>query len=470
MLYTQWSLSQDLVKLDSLANALATKYHIKGMVMVGVKNNEVVFKKGYGKANETYAMTPETPIYIASNTKAFIGLALAQLIDKGQLSLEDPLIKYIDRSYFPKDIEIEQITIRDILSHSTGLSNDPITFRTSSSGEYPENLQELLNFTVYKGDATTLKKEFSYSNFGYLLGGMVIENITGIPWKKYLEDNVLAPLNLSSTEPYLPKGKNRQEMAVPYIFNKEKPLKMVKKDNTLHAAGGLVTNLDDVATWLTYHTGNSGSSLEFKNNYKAYFSSTLEVDESFGPIKVTGYGYGWYYGDFFGTPIVFHAGGFSGHNSFISYLPNENVGCFIFVNELTNLRLVALQLTFYYYSLYSNNDYFIKSMDIFKKKIQSVYDSYKSDELTPIDPKTQPLPIGTFKNNEYGTLTIIKNDNEYIINLGENLQSIAYRSDNDANFLVQFIPESTVTFSVIESEEGFKIKYDDYGFFYPVRQ
>ena len=468
--FTQYAYSQDLDRLDSLASALIKKYDIKGLAMVGVKNNDVVFKKGYGKANETYAMTQETPIYIASNTKAFIGLAMAQLIEKGQLSLEDPLIKYIDRNYFPKDIAIEKVNIRDILSHSTGLSNDPLTFRTSSSGEYPKNLQKLLKFTAYRGDASSLKKEFSYSNFGYLLAGMVIENITGMPWKKYLEDNVLAPLNLSSTQPYLPKGKARKAMAVPYIFNKEKPLKMVKKDNTLHAAGGLVTNLNDMAKWLTYHTGNSDAPLEFENNHKAYLSPTIKVDENFGPIKITGYGYGWYYGDFFGTPIVFHTGGFSGHNSFISYLPNENVGCFIFVNEITNLRLVALQLASYYYSLYTDNDNFMKSMDIFAKKIQSVYDNYKSDELIPIDLKARSLPTGTFKNDEYGTLTITNSNNEYVVTLGKNLQSIAYRSDNSSDFLVQFIPESSVRFSVIKNEEGVKIKYDDYGFFYPIKE
>ena len=466
--YTHYGHSQDLNQLDSLVTAQIKKYHIKGLVMVGVKNNDVVFKKGYGKANDAYPMTPETPVYIASNTKAFIGLAMAQLIENGQLSLEDSLIKYIDRAYFPKDIDIEDVTIKDILSHSTGLSNDPLTFRTSSSGEYPKNLQELLKFTTYREDATTLQKEFSYSNFGYLLAGMVIENITGQSWKKYLADNVLEPLNMPNTKSYLPTGEDKQKMAIPYIFNRNEPLKMVKKDNTLHAAGGLITNLEDMATWLTYHVGSDKVSVEFKNKHKAYFSPTIHEVENFGPIKITGYGYGWYYGDFFGTPIIFHTGGFSGHNSFISYLPNEKVGCFIYLNEITNLRLVALQLTFYYYSLFSDNEYFLKSMDLFTKRIQSVHENYKSEELIPINPDKQQLPVGTFKNEEYGTLTITKNDKEYVVSLGENLDSVAYYSDKDTDFLVQFIPESSVHLSVIEYEEGLKIKYDDYGFFYPV--
>ena len=245
---------------------------------------------------------------------------------------------------------------------------------------------------------------------------------------------------------------------------------MVKEDNTLHAAGGLVTNLNDMAKWLTYFTGNKSASLKFKNDHKSYFSPTIETEENFGPIKITGYGYGWYYGDFFGTPIVFHAGGFSGHNSFITYLPNENIGCFIFLNEITNLRLVALQLVFYYYSIYSDNDYFLKSMDIFTKRIQSVYDDYKSEVLVPINPDNQQLPIGTFKSDEYGTLIILKINNEYEVTLGKNLQSIAYQTEIESDFMVQFIPESNVTFTVINDENGLKIKYDGYGYFYPLKE
>jgi CubicO group peptidase (beta-lactamase class C family) len=454
--------------LDSLATSFLKEYNIKGIAMVGVKNNEIVFNKGFGKANESFAMTPETPLYIASNTKAFVGLAMADLIEKGKLHLNDPITNYIDRNYFPQSIEVGKITINDILAHNTGLSNDPITFRTSSSGEYPKNLQELLKFTIYRNDAKNLKKEFSYSNFGYLLCGIIIQNVTGKTWKQYLVDNVLIPLNLLNTEPYLPKGKKREAMAMPYVFTKKEPLKMVKQDNTLHAAGGLITNLNDMATWLTYFTGTDTRSKAFKTEHKNYLASQIDDNENFGPIKITGYGYGWYHGDFFGTPILFHTGGFSGHNSFISYLPNEKAGCFIYVNESTNLRLVALQLAFYYYSMLSDNDNFLKSMAIFTKKTQAVYNTYKSDELIPIKPQNQALPIGTFKNDQYGTLKISKDNDHYIISLGNNLYSKAYVSDDKSGFKVQFIPEHTVNFSVIEKGNGLKIKYGNYGYFLPI--
>ena len=57
--------------------------------MVGVKNGEVIYSKGFGYANEAYKMDAKTPIYIASNTKAFVGMAMSKLIESGKLNLDD---------------------------------------------------------------------------------------------------------------------------------------------------------------------------------------------------------------------------------------------------------------------------------------------------------------------------------------------------------------------------------------------
>jgi CubicO group peptidase (beta-lactamase class C family) len=217
-LFLNKSYCQFSTELDSSANQIIKKYNIKGIAMVGVQNGEVIYSKGFGYANETYKMDANTPFYIASNTKAFIGMAMAKLIESKKLSLDDSLIKYIERKYFPQSIEIEKVTISDIISHTTGLSNDPLTFRTSSSGEYPENLQELLIHTVYSNDSNELKKEFSYSNFGYLLCGIVIENITGKHWKDYLMTEIIPQLNMSNTFPHIPKGNQKDIASQPYNF------------------------------------------------------------------------------------------------------------------------------------------------------------------------------------------------------------------------------------------------------------
>jgi len=473
LLFLITSKAQQSQTLDSLAVQIIEQYNIKGIAMVGVKNDKVIYSKGFGFANESYKMTKDTPFYIASNTKAFIGFAMAQLIAKGKLNLDDPIVKYIDRGYFTDSIQIEEVTIKDALAHTTGLSNDPITFRTAYSGEYPKHIQELLEFTVYKDDNATLVKEFNYSNFGYLLCGILIEETTGITWKDYIMNHVLPFLDMKNTAPFIPKGEKHETMAVPYIFNQKAPLKSVKRSNTLHAAGGLYTNLNDMAKWLIYHT--SHNSLDTTGNdlvpNKNYFKPLTSADESLGPIKVTGYGYGWYFGHILGTPINFHTGGFSAHNSFISYLPDEDLGFFVFLNERTNLKLAGLQLAFQFYAENTSNSQFSEIVNMFPKRLEQIKERYKKRNLQMVQSTDMALHLGTFINNKYGTLKIDVENNKYIISLGKNLKSYAFRGEKENEFLTEFVPDSYDSFFIEATDNGLRIKYgENYGYFYPLEE
>ena len=461
--------SQNLAQLDSLASSILKKYNIRGIAMVGVKNGEVIYSKGFGYANETYKMDANTPIYIASNTKAFVGMAMSKLIESGKLNLDDLLIKHIDRKYFPKSIEIEKITIKDIISHNTGLSNDPMTFRTSSSGENPENIQDLLMHTVYRNDSSELIKEFSYSNYGYLLCGIVIENVTGKHWKDYLMAEIIPQLNMPNTFPYTPKGNQKDIASLPYNFTTTKPLKTVKEDNTLHAAGGLYSNLNDMGKWLSVFTNKENQTSTFINSdLKNYFYPLIIADENFGPVKVTGYGYGWYYGNAFGSQFNFHTGGFSGHNSLMSYMPEHQLGFFIFINEASNLRLAALQLTFQFYNSLTNNPVKESVNEMVSKMTDDVYNKYKKQIFSPIDSNITKLPTGTFIHNQYGTLNIIEYENRYELTFGNNLRSIAYKGEKANEIITEFIPGSIESFFIEEHNNTTKIKYgEDYGYFYP---
>lgn len=464
---TAGSQSQDLQGLDSITNHLINTYNIKGFAMIGVKNGDIVYSKGFGSANEKYGMNADTPLYIASNTKAFVGLAMARLIAQGKIKLEDPLIEYIDRTYFPSELQIESITIGDILSHNHGLSNDPMTFRTSSSGEYPENLQELLKFTEYYQKGDSLIKTHHYSNFGYLLSGIVIENITGLHWKDYVTRHVLSPLMMNHTSPYLPEGELAEKMAAPYSSFKEGPLKIVKKNNTMHAAGGLVTNLNDMAHWLRFFTMDHQDTEIFNEDLNPYFNPLVHTEDSLGPLKIEAYGFGWYQGRLFDQSFNFHTGGFSGHASFMSYMPAKQLGFFIFTNEQSSLFRSALQLVMIYYGLMTNHPGNDKINNMFSQMIQRIYANHTSSNLVALHPATLFIPTGYFYNEKYGTLRIIRKAKNYEIFLGKNLQSTAFQGTLSNEFRAEFVPGRIEQFFVEVDDKDLKIRYDDFGFFLP---
>lgn len=458
--------AQDFTELDSIAGHLVEDYGIKGIAMVGVKNGEVIYSKGIGYANENHKLDTSTPLYIASNTKAFIGLAMVQLIAEGKINLDDRLTDYIDKKYFPKELTVEQITIKDVISHSHGLSNDPITFRTSSSGEYPDDLRELLKFTEYYPAGDSLVKKHRYSNLGYLLLGMVVENITDLSWKEYLVKHVLSPLKMNNTSPYMPEGALADKMAAPYNFKSESPLKQVKRDNTMHAAGGLITTMDDMGTWLNFLTSEPENSSVNGVNINPYFEMLTETDDSLGPLKIHGYGYGWYFGSFFDQPFNFHTGGFSGHASLMSYMPDRETGFFIFINEQSRLFRSALQLVLLYYSIILDHPGKTKVNEMFSAMSRDIYQNYKLEDLVDVDPNLQTIPTGTFVSEKYGTLKIIKKNLKYHLYLGPNLHSIAYRGPHTNSWKAEFVPGTIENF-YLESEGGTdKIRFgDDFGYF-----
>jgi CubicO group peptidase (beta-lactamase class C family) len=467
--FTIGSNAQDFQELDSIASRLIDTFKIKGIALIGVKDGQVVYEGVFGKANEEYKMAPEIPLYIASNTKAFIGLAMARLVVQGKIGMDDPMIKYIDRDYFPSEIKVASITIKDVLSHSHGLSNDPITFRTAYSGEYPDNLQELLKYTSYYPEGDTLIKKHRYSNFGYLLAGIIIYNVTGMNWKEYLQKSVLSPLGMNHTSPYMPKGIDAKKMAKPYTFSTDQPLKVVKKDNTLHAAGGLFTDLKDMGAWLSFFTGGANkASNVFNEDLNDYFEPLVSTDDSLGPLKITGYGYGWYFGTLFGMPFNFHTGGFSGHASFMSYMPEQNLGFFAFTNESSSLYRSVLHLVILYYSIMTENSGKDEVNAMFSKMTRQLFDKYNKEESQLQILDLAELPLGTFYHPEYGTLKINRTTDHFEVLLGNNLSSPAYKGESANEIVVEFVPGSMEHFFIEGENENFRIRYgDDYGYFYP---
>lgn len=457
--------AQNLKELDSVANSIIDIYKVKGIAIVGVKGNEVIYSKGFGYANDFSKMDNQTPLYIASNTKAFIGLAMSQLVHSGEIHLNDPMLNYIDKKYFPSLLKLEQITIKDLLGHNHGLSNDALTFRTAYSGEYPKNLQKLLKFTSFSSDTNDLKKEYNYGNFGYILAGIIIKNVTGKSWGKYLKNNILTPLNMESTKGYIPRGSMNKKMALPYTFSSKLPLKSVKSNNTLHAAGGLFSNLDDMGKWLSFIVSPNKARQIDLNNYPEIL---VENQDNFGPLAMIGYGYGWNIGTYLGKKYNYHTGNFPGYASYMSYMPEEKLAFFAFMNEKEDaVKMSVIQLALLYYNIMTESPAKGQINGTFSGIIKRNYEKFNPKNFKIINPNTTKLPLGKFTSQRYGTLKISKSNEGYELSLGKNLKSYAYLGKKANEIVVEFTPGIIEHLFVEYNKKGVpKIKYEDnYGYF-----
>lgn len=315
--------AQNFKKIDSIISSEIQLKNISGGVAYVIHNNKVVLDKAYGYANlaSQVPMQTNSIFRIASQTKAIVSIGLLQLVAKQKISLDDPIEKYIPAfanqkvATFEKDSIIlvdrnRSITIRDLLTHTSGIS---------SSDEYPKFKQLFeayhLNQPLNKG-YTSLKEEVNQiaamplvhqpgARFSYGLStnviGLLIEIISGTALDAYLNKNIFEPLQMHDTYFYLPANKkdrlvkvytkiNKDSLAEidPKVYPVNYPLQ--EKGKYFSAIGGLVSTTHDYAKFLECLLNNgktkTGKQLISKTTLDQFWSNQIgEKTFVFGGMK-----------------------------------------------------------------------------------------------------------------------------------------------------------------------------------------
>ncbi|MEG8223981.1 serine hydrolase, partial [Sphingomonas sp. HH69] len=187
-------------EIDRLFADFQVDSRAPGLVYGIVADGKLVHVKGLGVQDLVHkrAVTPDSLFRIASMTKAFTALAILKLRDEGKLGLDDLAETHVPEmrgwTYPTKDSP--RIRIRDLLTHSAGLVDDnPWGDRQTPlpEADFTRMLQTGVPFS------TTPGTRYEYSNFGYALLGRIIANVSGQPYRRYVEGRLLAPLGMASS-------------------------------------------------------------------------------------------------------------------------------------------------------------------------------------------------------------------------------------------------------------------------------
>lgn len=329
---------------------------VPGLAVAVVRDGRTVYARGFGFADVEagIAVTPDTPFYIASATKPFTALLAALLGRDGTLSLDVSLASLFPGVRFDPAIEADSVTVRQLLSHTSGLVNDPIGFRAAYSGEHtPETMRRLLGRTTRAEGAP--RGEFDYTNIGYNILSLRLDELPGGPWQSLLAARVFQLLGMTHTTAYASEAA-LWSPAVPYTVDPERGvvrLDLVKHDDTMQAAGGMYASANDLARWVLVQM-NEGR-LDGRQIFPADVIAETHrpvatgLDASYGPLGRDGYALGWYTGTYRGEPMIHHLGGFAGFHAHTSFMPGRDVGVMVLANESeTGGRLATLVAGFTY--------------------------------------------------------------------------------------------------------------------------
>ncbi len=304
--------------IDGFLTRLVENRYFSGTVLIA-QDGEILLSQGYGLANREWDIpnTPQTKFRIGSITKQFTAMAILRLQEQGALSVDDPICTYIDDCP-----EIWQsITIHHLLTHTSGIPSFTKLSDYSRLRPLPSNgeitLQRFIDLPLDFEPGT----EFYYSNSGYIVLGLIIEEVSGQSYRYFLKDTFFEPLGMENTDtdsntrvvPYRAEGyisSSRKadfiDMSIPY------------------AAGSLYSSVEDLYIW---DQALYGGDVVTSETWDAMLAAAYPI-----PDSGVQYGYGLIIDTASEHPTIAHGGGIEGFVSQMIHYTDDNTTVIILSN------------------------------------------------------------------------------------------------------------------------------------------
>lgn len=301
-----------------------------------VKGDEVVWTAAYGYAN-VYTKTPATPetIYVTGSTfKSVTATAILQLVEQGKCKLDDPVNQYLGDVQID-DNEERPVTIRHILSHTSGLTAGARTVNLWQR-TLPATLEEM---TKKLKSIRPVEEKYEYNNFAYGMAGLLVEKISGMSYEDYVVKKILAPLGVKTAYPIEPNAVMVERMALPYVKTpKGTPLPVSQVRYDVYPAGDVYLTAEDMVRFLAAHL-NGG---EFQGARILNRKSVKEAHTK----QFFDYGLGWSLGESEdGHTVIQHGGGVPGFKTSMAGDVDAKVGVYIMSNSGDTRPIAMAALT-----------------------------------------------------------------------------------------------------------------------------
>lgn len=412
-------------QVDAFINKQMKEQNIPGLGLLVMENGKIVKNQGYGFSNLELQtpVTPDSVFQIASAGKQFTALAILKLIETGKIaSLDDSIDKYLGNSLPPN---WKEITIRQLLSHTSGIPNSP------SDLDFQKNYTEdqLLKLITKDKLAFQPGAKWMYSNGGYMLLGIIIHKVSGEFYWDYLQQIAFKPLDMTSTrvnilEDIIPNRAAGYEL----IDNQVKNQGWISPTLSVTADGSIVTTLNDLAKW---NNALDQQKIINKELYQALWTPIKLNDGSHFP-----YGFGWFIEDINGHKLIQHPGEFQGFRSEIARYPDDKLSVVVLINgNYADPIFIAHHVA-----------------GIYNPAVAS-----KTYEPVKLDPALLDRYAGIYKSDEPPIeVDIQAKNNELIFTIGD--KHISLLPYNETSF---FDPHSvmTLTFEVDKNQKVVSMTY-----------
>lgn len=351
--------SQD-TQLDFNINAL--DFPVGGAV-VAIKDNKVVYSKGFGKARlgaDEKPFTPDTIVSIMSISKSFTAASLLKLVDEGLLELDMPIVHYLPYFQTTDEEVSKRITVRHLLSHTAGFAGDlgigdlvsPIAFNLRDFEKMKEQCgvtDSIIGGIRTREDVTryirsvalsdTPGSNWSYCTDAYIVAADLFEQVSGSSWDEFMESTWFRGLGLNRTTLYAHKVQQAEDHAMYYTSNDNVFRDATRPDSSMMAyeIPFLVNQLGAPMGFIYSTAHDLGSYLSSYMNEHPFLSSYAlhEMFETVWDFEEEGEGYalGWGTNRKENLLILEHGGGYTGVSAYVCMVPSHGTAVIVVSNH-----------------------------------------------------------------------------------------------------------------------------------------
>jgi CubicO group peptidase (beta-lactamase class C family) len=338
---TDTDVTKKLGDFDAYMQQTLKDWNTPGIGVGIVVGDKLVFAKGYGYSDyaKKIPFTPTTVQAIASNSKLFTAVAAGMLVEEGKLTWDKPIREAVPSIQFYNDQLNANVTLRDMLSHRTGVTrHDLIWFKS------PFTRKELFERLKYLEPQEPMRQTFLYNNLMYAAVGEIIELKSGKRWEDFVREYILNPLEMPATCYTIADMTKQADHGVPYREKRDSfelyQISYYEDTEGVAPAGAILSNIDDLSHWLIALMNDGkykGKQVLPSNVLKATLQPAIGLPNTLGDalgfweILNPDYGMGRQTASYRGHFITYHGGDLPGFHSQVAFLPNEKIGVIVLV-------------------------------------------------------------------------------------------------------------------------------------------
>lgn len=329
---------------DALMRRLMESGNVPGAALALIKDGKIVLEKGYGLRDlaARAPVTTATLFNIGSISKSLTALGIAQLVDRREVELDTPVLKYIPELRLSDPQAVQTLTLRQLLSHTSGYPADE-----RWPPQVPPTRGGIVGEFATVPITATPGTRFQYCSRCIVLAASILERVTGQAWEAYTREHIFAPLGMAATSFGPDEVQQAADRAQPYRHDAvlgEVPVPWARLHylEPLAPGGGINASIDEMARYALLQLDDgtlSGQRVVSAEMLAELHRPEIAVGDDWSPTahaENLRYALGWFTADAGGAHLVFHFGGNPGFRSVLAVVPSARAGVVILTNGESN--------------------------------------------------------------------------------------------------------------------------------------